>query len=34
METPTSRTNFATVQTVQLADFIVKVVEYPVPHLL
>jgi len=30
-ETQTSRTNFATVQTVQKADFIINVIECPIP---
>jgi len=33
-ETPTSGTNFATVQTVQKADFIIKVIECLLPPLL
>ena len=33
-EMQTSRTNFATVQTVQKADFIIKVIECPIPPLL
>jgi len=33
-ETQTSRTNFATVQTVQTSDFIIKVIECPIPFLL
>ena len=33
-ETQTLRTNFATVQTVQKADFITKVNEWPIPLLL
>jgi len=32
--TQTSRINFATVQTVQKADFIIKVIECPLPPLL
>jgi len=34
METQTSWTNFETVQTVQNADFITKVIECPIPLLL
>ena len=33
-ETQTSRTNFATVQTVQKADFIIKVIECQMPPWL
>jgi len=33
-ERQTSRTNFATVQTIQRADYIIKVNEWPVPLLL
>jgi len=33
-EMQTLRTNFATVQTVQKADFIIDVIECPVPPLL
>jgi len=34
METQTSEVNLATVQTVQKADFILKVIERPIPPLL
>ena len=34
METQTLRTNFATVHTVQKADFIVRVIECPITPLL
>ena len=34
LHTPTLRTNFATVQTVQKADFIIKVIECLIPSLL
>jgi len=33
-EMQTSGTNFATVQTVQTADFVIYVIEYPIPPLL
>jgi len=33
-ETQTSRTNFAAVQTVQKADFILKIIKCPIPSLL
>ena len=33
-ETQTSGPNFATVQTVQKANFIIKVIECPIPPLL
>jgi len=33
MEMQTSRTNFATVQTVQKADFIIRLIECPIPPI-